>query len=48
MKNFSVEKAHKTELCLSKKIILEDRLPPQIRTVAGVDVHTLAILASAR
>ena len=38
MKAFSVQKAHKTQLCLSKKIILEDRLPPKIRTVAGVDV----------
>jgi deoxyribonuclease V len=38
MKNFSVEKAHKTQLCLSQKIVLEDRLPRQIKTVAGVDV----------
>jgi len=38
MKNFSVKKAHKTQLCLSKKIILSDRLPPKIRTIAGVDV----------
>ena len=38
MKTFSVEKAHKTQLCLSKKIILEDKLPPKIATVAGVDV----------
>ena len=38
MENFSVEKAHKTQLCLSQKIVLEDRLPPQIRIVAGVDV----------
>jgi len=38
MKNFSVEKAHKTQLCLSQKIVLEDRVPPQIRIVAGVDV----------
>ena len=37
-KNFSVKKAHKIQLCLSKKIILEDKLPPKIRTVAGVDV----------
>jgi deoxyribonuclease V len=37
-KNFSVEKAHKTQLCLSQKIILEDKLPRQIKTVAGVDV----------
>jgi deoxyribonuclease V len=38
MKNFSVEKAHKTQLCFSQKIILEDKLPRQIKTVAGVDV----------
>jgi len=38
MENFSVQKAHKTQLCLSRKIILEDRLPTKIRTVAGVDV----------
>jgi len=38
MKNFSVEKAHKTQLCLSQKIIMEDKLPRQIKTVAGVDV----------
>jgi deoxyribonuclease V len=38
MKNFSVEKVHKTQLCLSQKIIFEDRLPRQIKTVAGVDV----------
>ena len=37
-KNFSVKKAHETQVCLSKKIILEDRLPQKIRTVAGVDV----------
>lgn len=35
---FSVQKAHKTQLCLSQKIIREDRLPPKLRTVAGVDV----------
>lgn len=38
MKNFSVKKAHQTQLCLSKKLILEDRLPQKIKTVAGVDV----------
>jgi len=35
---FSVRKAHKTQLQLSKKITLEDRLPEKIRFVAGVDV----------
>ena len=38
-KNFSVKKAHNTQVCLSKKLILEDRLPRKIRTVGGVDVH---------
>jgi deoxyribonuclease V len=37
-KNFSVQKAHKTQLCLSKKVICEDRLPQKIRLVGGVDV----------
>ncbi|MCW3995587.1 MAG: endonuclease V [Candidatus Bathyarchaeota archaeon] len=37
-KNFSVKRAHETQVCLSKKLILEDRLPPQLRTVGGVDV----------
>jgi deoxyribonuclease V len=35
---FSVEKAHKAQLWLSKKIIFEDRLPKKVRFVAGVDV----------
>jgi deoxyribonuclease V len=38
MKNFSVKKAHETQLCLSRKIILKDKLPSKIRTIAGVDV----------
>ena len=33
-----MKKARKIQLSLSKKIILEDKLPPKIRTVAGVDV----------
>ncbi len=37
-KNFSVKKAHQTQVCLSKRLILEDRLPQKISTVAGVDV----------
>ena len=45
MKNFSVEKAHETQLCLSKKLILEDRLPSQIKTVAGVDVSYVGDVA---
>lgn len=36
--NFSVKKAHNTQTCLSKKLILEDRLPDKIKTVGGVDV----------
>ncbi|MEM3823568.1 MAG: endonuclease V [Candidatus Bathyarchaeia archaeon] len=35
---FSVEKAHKAQLLLSKKIVFEDRLPKKVRFVAGVDV----------
>jgi deoxyribonuclease V len=36
--NFSIKKAHETQVCLSKRVIREDRLPKQIRTVGGVDV----------
>ncbi len=43
-KNFSVKKAHETQLCLSKKVICEDRLPKRIRTVGGVDVAYLGEL----
>lgn len=35
---FSVEKAHRTQLQLSKQIVFEDKLPEKIRLVAGVDV----------
>lgn len=35
---FSIEKARRAQIELSKRIILEDRLPPEIRYVAGVDV----------
>ena len=35
---FSIEKARRAQIELSKRIILEDRLPPKIRCVAGVDV----------
>ncbi len=38
MKVFSAKKAHRTQQCLSQKIILEDRLSSKIKTVAGVDV----------
>jgi deoxyribonuclease V len=37
-RKFSVSKAHKTQTYLSKKVILEDRLPERINLVAGVDV----------
>jgi deoxyribonuclease V len=37
-KNFSVKKAHNTQVCISKKLILKDKLPQKIRTVGGVDV----------
>jgi deoxyribonuclease V len=36
--NFSIEKAHETQLRLSKQIVLEDVLPKKTRFVAGVDV----------
>jgi deoxyribonuclease V len=35
---FSVQKAHRAQLLLSKHIILEDMLPKKIRFVAGIDV----------
>jgi deoxyribonuclease V len=37
-KNFSVKKAHNTLVCISKKLLLKDKLPQKIRTVGGVDV----------
>ena len=36
--NFSVQKAHKIQALLSKRIIEEDRLPDRIEFIAGVDV----------
>jgi len=36
--NFSIEKAHETQLRLSEQIVLKDMLPKKIRLVAGVDV----------
>jgi deoxyribonuclease V len=35
--NFSIEKAHETQLRLSEQIVLKDMLPKKIRLVAGVD-----------
>ncbi|MEM3769572.1 MAG: endonuclease V [Candidatus Bathyarchaeia archaeon] len=43
--HFSIEKAHKTQLQLSKHIILEDKLPNEIHYVAGVDVAYYGNLA---
>lgn len=40
-KNFIIEKAHNTQVCLSKNLILQDRMPQVIHTVAGVDVSYL-------
>lgn len=36
--NFSVKRAHRTQLELSKKVIRQDLLPKSIRYVAGVDI----------
>ena len=38
LKNFSVKKAHNTQVHLSKKLVLEDKLLQKMRTVGGVDV----------
>jgi deoxyribonuclease V len=38
LKGFSVAKARKAQTLLAKKIIREDRLPDEIKLVAGVDV----------
>jgi deoxyribonuclease V len=38
LKNFSVKKAHNAQVCLSKRLSLEDMLPQKIRSVGGVDV----------
>jgi deoxyribonuclease V len=43
--NFSVSKAHKTQLRLSQKIISEDRLPQKINYIAGVDAAYAGELA---
>jgi deoxyribonuclease V len=37
-RKFSISKAHETQIRLSQKIIVEDRLPQKIKRVAGVDV----------
>jgi deoxyribonuclease V len=38
IRKFSISKAHKAQAYLSKKVILEDRLPEKINLVAGVDI----------
>ena len=43
-KNFSIKKAHHTQVSLSKRLILEDQLPQKIRTVGGVDVSYVGII----
>lgn len=42
---FSIKKAHATQLRMSKRIILEDRLPETIRLIAGIDVAYLRDLS---
>jgi len=37
IRNFSISKAHKAQMCLAEKIITEDRLPQNINYIAGVD-----------
>jgi len=36
--NFSVSKAHKAQLLLSKRIVADNRLPKKLHRIAGVDV----------
>jgi len=43
--NFSVEKAHRAQLQLSRLIVFEDRLPEEIRYVGGVDTAYAGNLA---
>lgn len=38
MPTFSTKKAHETQLRMSKQIIFDDKLPTEIRFIAGVDV----------
>ncbi len=37
-RNFSIPKAHEAQECMSRKIVVEDRLPKRLNLVAGVDV----------
>ena len=43
--NFSIEKAHETQLRMSERIVFEDALPEKLRFVAGVDVAYVKDLA---
>jgi len=43
--NFSVSKAHKIQTLLSKRVVEEDRLPGEIKLVAGVDVAYIGKIA---
>jgi deoxyribonuclease V len=43
--SFSIEKAHRAQLQLSKLIVFEDRLPSEIRYVGGVDTAYTGNLA---
>jgi len=36
--SFSIERAHRAQIALSKRLIFEDQIPETIRFVAGVDV----------
>lgn len=41
---FSIKRAHEAQLRLSRKVVLEDRLPGKIRLIAGVDVaYTMGV-----
>jgi deoxyribonuclease V len=45
--NFSIQKAHHTQVLLAQKVIKQDKLPHKIRTIGGVDVAYLGNLGVA-
>jgi deoxyribonuclease V len=45
IRKFSISRAHRLQKCLSKRIILEDRLPEKINLITGVDVAYAGELA---